>query len=333
MPDKHSIIRDIKRIPVDQLFDYIVDGLVTFDELRETGKLVHDRQAALKQKLSDWEKEKRKEDDAWRQAMSQNSLQGYQSYLSKYSTGKYVTEAQQRIQQLKVQSVQKKDRIIQSILHNRMETTRSEIIGYLEEGIITDDDLINHGVFTEKALNNLKNPPFYLQENIYGWSDLPSLETNRTDLYFFGVVSSGKSSLLAGLLAYADKRGILRLQANNHIGFKYGSDLINSVRIGYTPPSTPTEGVNYISLEMYNSNEEPHPLNIIEMSGEYFNSTYEASNTDGEKSIGANKYLKNDNRKLIFLVVDYYQSDPTRDLAYQANQSAKLAMTLETAGK
>ena len=136
------------------------------------------------------------------------------------------------------------------------------------------------------------------------WKDLPALQKNRTDLYFFGQPGSGKTCILASLFYYAHQKGLIKDNQSNREGSKYRDTLINGVRKGILAEGTPTDGVNYIPLDLANpSNNRIHPLNFIEMSGEKFVKAYK----DGiqKDNIGANKYLKNNNRKLLFFVLDY----------------------------
>jgi len=136
------------------------------------------------------------------------------------------------------------------------------------------------------------------------WQDLPSLQKNRTDLYFFGQPGSGKTCILASLFYYAHQKGLIKDNQSNREGSKYRDTLIGGVKKGVLAEGTPTDGVNYIPLDLTNPvNKRIHPLNFIEMSGEKFVNAYK--NGIKKDNIGANKYLKNNNRKLLFFVLDY----------------------------
>jgi hypothetical protein len=150
------------------------------------------------------------------------------------------------------------------------------------------------------------NPPTFLSQQNQSWGDLKPLPSGRTDVYFFGIPTSGKSCILAGLFYKADQLGVLSDDITNEMGTKYKNELIRAIEIGYVPVRTTNVDINYISCSLI-ENQREHPLSIIEMSGEFFNKTYERSNTTDRESIGAKVYLHNNNRKIIFFVVDYFK--------------------------
>lgn len=110
---------------------------------------------------------------------------------------------------------------------------------------------------------------------------------------------------------------------------KYANDLIRAVKIGFVPPTTTADGANYISVKLKDGNDEYHPLNFIEMSGEFFTETYDSGSNDNENTIGANGFLKSENPKVIFLIVDYDKGRKKGfDATLSATQSAQLNMVL-----
>jgi hypothetical protein len=172
--------------------------------------------------------------------------------------------------------------------------------------------------------------------DILDWGDLAPLKPNRTDIFFLGIPGSGKSCLLGGLLYYSRKKGYLRVEGNLK-GKKYGDALIKTTKIGYVPPSTPVDGVNYIEAVLRDREDVEHPINIVEMSGEKMKNTYEYGTTsvayqeeEEFTTIGVGEYLHNDNRKIIFFVIDYKQTidnDSTQSIADQ-NAILDAALTL-----
>lgn len=167
-----------------------------------------------------------------------------------------------------------------------------------KEELLTNSKEIDEEIF-EKIIS-------YKELNIdyKEWKDLPELQKNRTDLYFFGQPGSGKTCVLASLFHYANQKGLIKDNQSNREGAKYRDVLINGIRKGTLAEGTPLDGVNYIPIDLVNpSNNRIHPLNFIEMSGEKFVDAYKKGIKN--ENIGANKYLKNNNRKLIFFVLDY----------------------------
>ena len=73
-----------------------------------------------------------------------------------------------------------------------------KIKNLLISGTITEAQLLQHTTLGQDLINKVQNyqkrvTPFE------SWSDLPPLEKNRTDLYFFGQPGSGKSCILASI--------------------------------------------------------------------------------------------------------------------------------------
>ncbi|MBT5354554.1 MAG: hypothetical protein HOL56_05605 [Flavobacteriales bacterium] len=179
-----------------------------------------------------------------------------------------------------------------------------DIRNLINSDSITTDELIKESKVLDKDILEKIKSYNDLDIDYNDWKDLPPLQKNRTDLYFFGQPGSGKTCILASLFYYAHQKGLIKDNQSNREGSKYRDTLINGVKKGILAEGTPTDGVNYIPLDLTNpTNKRIHPLNFIEMSGEKFVSAYK----DGIKkdNIGANKYLKNNNRKLLFFVLDY----------------------------
>jgi hypothetical protein len=139
-------------------------------------------------------------------------------------------------------------------------------------------------------INDYKIRP---QEFESTWRDLPPLEKNRTDIYFFGQPGSGKSCVLASLFHHADKEGLLSKNNINSHANEYIEKLSNGIRDGIIAHSrTSFEGGNFpVDLIHPNTGKE-HPINLIVMSDQLLR--------DDHKN-----YLDTKNKKLIFFVLDY----------------------------
>jgi GTPase SAR1 family protein len=179
-----------------------------------------------------------------------------------------------------------------------------DIRNLINSDSITTDELIKESKVLDKDILEKIKSYKDLDIDYNDWKDLPPLQKNRTDLYFFGQPGSGKTCILASLFYYAHQKGLIKDNQSNREGSKYRDTLINGVKKGILAEGTPTDGVNYIPLDLTNpTNKRIHPLNFIEMSGEKFVNAYKKGIK--KDNIGANKYLKNNNRKLLFFVLDY----------------------------
>lgn len=183
----------------------------------------------------------------------------------------------------------------------------------MEEDIFTQDELIYEGVVSENSLETLRN-----LDDIKN-NQLPNLDFTRpaqecppgaTDVYFFGVPSTGKTCIIMGLL------GSGRFVPDYaSYGGEYASDLSQFLDAGITPGSTQGDFVTLIRGSICDSenSDVQHPINVIDMSGEEFafriSKNEDAKLSFEEMGTGATNLLTNDNRKIFFLVVD-----PTTDV-------------------
>lgn len=335
--NKEFVLNNVSRLTAEQLYEAIKSGAVNFEELRATGKFLADKQQAIRSLLSADEEILKKEEEAWTNASLTDTVDAYRKYLYEFPRGKYYQNAENKIL-FKEQSRNDEKRELLEKIKNGVYLD-SRIREMLDLRQISGEDLINHGIISKEGFDLFQNPPEFLDEQ-NNWSDLPSLKPNKTDIYFFGIPASGKSCLLAGLLHYMYSNALLKLDVNNMIGRKYANallSLINSAGVGYVPPSTTAEGINYIEAEIRSSlelNADVHPVNILEMSGELFINTYRsattaASTSEGKKTIGANAYLYNENRKVIFLVIDYKETISPLVTQSMAKQALQLSTILD----
>lgn len=335
--NKDFILNNIARLTAEQLYDAIKEGVVSLDELRATGRLIYDKQEKIRSLIVVEEEVIREEEKAWENAKSMDTVDAYQNYLSRYPNGNYSQNASNTILYKQQSRDDEKRELLVKIKNG--EYLEDRIKEMLENRQITKDDLINAGVISREGLELFLNTPEFFDEQ-RDWADLPPLKPNKTDIYFFGIPASGKSCLLAGLLHYMHTNALLKLDVNNMIGRKYANallSLINSSGTGYVPPSTVAEGINYIEAEIRSGLDEHHamhPVNILEMSGELFITTYKNATTasttnEGKKTIGANAYLYNENRKVIFLVIDYQETVSPLITQTMAKQALQLGTILD----
>lgn len=179
----------------------------------------------------------------------------------------------------------------------------------IDEDIFTQDELIANGVCTPGTFDMLYNSP-----------ELPSIEQNEnsdpmiakgaTDVFLFGIPSSGKTCVLMGLLG---SRNFVYDNAASGLGGTYADNLSIYRRHNKAPGRTYGNFVAQIQGMVYRDNSEvTYPINLIEMSGEEFAMKI-ALNPENlvdfeDMGTGATKILTSDNRKIIFIVID-----PTAD--------------------
>jgi hypothetical protein len=125
-----------------------------------------------------------------------------------------------------------------------------------------------------------------------------------------------------------DKEGLMPPNVENPIGLEYRNLLVNELKNGRLPESTAVQNVdedgvvhtimNYMPIELreIKNRDVIHPLNFIEMSGEMFQ---KASRTGESKELKQLfSCLGNDNKKLIFFVIDYHAHLANSELQNQS---------------
>ncbi len=174
----------------------------------------------------------------------------------------------------------------------------------LKENIFTIEELIANNVCTEQTLKFLANPP--VLPDIEQSATPPALpRRGATDVFFFGIPSSGKTCVLMGLLGAADV--YYDSAAGN--GGSYADSLYIYRNHGKAPGRTYGNFVAQIqSVIRPRKGNSVYPLNLIEMSGEEFamKIAYNPSNEVNFENMGggATKILSSPNPKIIFIVID-----------------------------
>ena len=191
---------------------------------------------------------------------------------------------------------------------NNDEVIIQEIQRAIFDGRVTEQGLLENTIIDENLLRRIKG---YSKETHPSQHNDLDLKKAYTDIFFFGQSGSGKSCVLASLFNYGEQAGYLIDDPHSINGINYKNLLVRELRNGILPAATDAtvDAVTYITTELHKENDgniEVNPLNIIEMSGEFFSEA--AKNPEiWENAIDAHGYLSNSNKKLLFFVVDYHQ--------------------------
>ena len=189
---------------------------------------------------------------------------------------------------------------------NNYEVERLKML--LTQGIFTERELIFDGVLTENVLQTLLDTDVkndLPDINLAIKDSTPECKEGYTDVFFFGVPSTGKTCVLMGLSRSDSLR--INLAAG---GGDYASALQQYTDVGITVPRTPGSFVTTLEATISSkaSQNALHRINLVEMSGEEFAFSI-ANNPEHEFSFedmgtGATELLRNDNRKVFFLIID-----------------------------
>lgn len=185
----------------------------------------------------------------------------------------------------------------------------NRLLRLINENIFSDNELIRAQVVTETVLETLRNHDIN--------ADLPNIrqaiESSRaeckdgyTDVFFFGVPSTGKTCVLMGM----SRSNSLHINLATG-GGDYAAALQQYTDVGVTVPRTPGTFVTTLEATISSTSNQRgvvHKINLVEMSGEEF--AFDIANnpdkifTFEQMGSGATQLLKNNNRKVFFLIID-----------------------------
>ncbi|SPY34979.1 Uncharacterised protein [Porphyromonas cangingivalis] len=186
----------------------------------------------------------------------------------------------------------------------------NRLLRLINDSIFSDNELINAKVMTDTVLETLRNHDIN--------ADLPdirqAIENSRaeckdgyTDVFFFGVPSTGKTCVLMGM----SRSNSLHINLASG-GGDYAAVLQQYTDVGVTVPRTPGTFVTTLEATISSVSDQGggvvHKINLVEMSGEEF--AFDIANnpdkifTFEQMGSGATQLLKNDNRKVFFLIID-----------------------------
>jgi hypothetical protein len=202
----------------------------------------------------------------------------------------------------------------------RKEFSHQELKEYVNQGVFTLDELLNAGVIRSEEKKRISpykvSKPMSIGAQVLDWDTIPPLQKGRVDIFVFGIVGSGKSLLMAGILKHANKNGLLRKNISNKYGLDYTNFLIESVEEGWAIQGTAGDYLQYMTCDVTDIDKEVHPLTFIEIGGESFQKIYLKEKED--LPLRLQQYMfDNTNTKVLFLAVDYTSSEGTKSSQQQ----------------
>lgn len=295
----------------------------------------------------------KREKNEWQIACLEDTIEAYQQYLKKYKSGIYADDADRRIANIyRLESSQKDEadwmeacRINSYSSYSQYEQTHPsgeyveearrkkrsmEIIEQLrldpnfygamqirrmieQQGLLTWNDLeLFYGVektYAIRSFIDLPELPFCAPPE--------ALKPDTTEVFFWGIKSSGKTCTLGAVLSYADNEGLLTPIGGK--GARY-MDLLENIftssSICTLPPSSPTECIQEMILKLKDNRGRQHEMTLIDLAGEVFSANYKERKNlplrDDEREAleKMRGYLSNKkNKKIHFFVVEYGAHD------------------------
>ncbi len=238
---------------------------------------------------------------SWYDVKNSNDIFTVNQYLQENPNTPYKFQAQTMLISLKQSE-------IKQMLSDTIPYDETRLRRILNEGVMTENELINHKAATKNIIDIIKDGTTIsnLPDIRQAINDSePECKEGYTDVYFFGVPATGKTCVLMGL-SRSDSLHI-NLAAG---GGDYASALQQFTDAGVCVPGTPGTFVTTLeaTISSHASNGIVHKINLVEMSGEEFAFGI-ANNPDHQYSFedmgtGATELLRNNNRKVFFLIID-----------------------------
>ena len=197
---------------------------------------------------------------------------------------------------------------------NELLTMREELSAYspdrvfylLEKGIFSEGELLNARLATPESLKILRERDEIIESlpdiNVEIAKCRKECAEDHTDVFLFGIPSTGKTCILMGLI------GSPNININTvRAGGPYACVLEQFLDAGLTIGQTPKDFVATIEASIQDGKNR-HLLNLVEMAGEDFAFKI-ADNENGVVSFedigaGATQLLCNSNKKSFFIIVD-----------------------------
>lgn len=312
--EKKDYITQIEDLSAEQIAEGIFNDIVTFDELRKTGDFDASKQKNVKLIL------KKKDDNAFAAA---HSISDLQHYLSVFPDGSHAAAAQAKLQQLKddenaeERKYNDRERMLRKIREDINEYAPDEIVD-----ILSDNDL---NALCDTLGINASNVKNYTQP-ILNFNDIPQDESDippdYTDIFFWGIPSSGKTCALAAILSTITKDYTMEApDTDQKFGSTYRTGLVNMFRnnIGNLPGRTNEDRTQYMPFLFYKRGEKnKRKISFFELSGEVFKYFYEVVNNshiinDYDREAIENSFrtlellLNSNNQKIHYFFIDYNQ--------------------------
>lgn len=188
----------------------------------------------------------------------------------------------------------KRERLLE-IKRNMFNRTYQDYENIINEGFITEDDMIAAGIITENSIKRLKNKEV---DRIVDISPIVECPSKCTDVYFIGRPDPGITCLNMGLLASPNFSWIHNT---------YGQQLMQLCKMGLTPSYTSCH-ITYVTTGTINntSNNKQH-VNIIDFGSSTLQSMVDHTKDRvnfADMDMGITKMLLNDNEKVFFILID-----------------------------
>lgn len=231
------------------------------------------------------------------------SVHDLKKYIDDNPNGAFVEEAKRLLPERKCE-------YLVAFKEKMASKTIGDYQSEINSGIFTASDFVDAGIVTSKSLKRLieVEAGIYKEQRNVEYTNYEnskiSCPLNHTDVYLFGVPSTGKTCVLMGLL----NSNLFNWNAVEFGGVDAGEQLQYLCDKGILPART-IDSIVIINGKIRNSSGDVvHPINIIDMSGEDFafkiSKNPDTSVSFADMGSGVPELLQNENDKVFFFFID-----------------------------
>lgn len=299
-------------------------------------------------------------------SVNKNNIDSLKEFCEIYPNDVHCKEAKRIINQLIreqyvcIDVVSLKERIKEietSKELNKNKLIYEKVIGYLDRGKISHDDFLkliesDNNIFGAETLNNFIDDGLLTFDELSGLGidnrfirslarnkhpqdfELPNRKLEKinklsTEVYFWGIPSSGKSCALGAILSVANNGHVARtmMKDNDCLGYGYMNRLSSLFSVGdvsVVPGKTPTIATYEMGFDLEDEEGKVHPLTCMDLAGELMRCMYrsdagenlsdeELETLDILTNVLIDPQTRTQNKKIHFFVMEYGAEDREYD--------------------
>lgn len=306
-----------------EIVSFLCDNNISYDELDNFMTKNNLRWDSAEKRKSVKSMLQYKENEVYKEAVLINSIESLQRYLFIYPKGNYVGQVSAKIQEINVDNFAVKtarvehENMIRQIKEDINEFTPDEVVGKLSAASL--EELCKELEIDPDLIKNYKEPQLIFNMIPQNENEVPE---GYTDVFFWGIPSSGKTCALSAILSTIKKEYSMEApDCEKKFGATYRVSLVNIFKndYGYLPGRTNQDRTQYMPFMFYKRGEKfKRKISFFELSGEVFKYFYEIAynsniisdydRQDIEKAFQTLELLlKSNNQKIHYFFIDYNQ--------------------------
>lgn len=330
------------------------DAIVGFIKEYPSSPRLEEAAAAMKRLEDSFDDDERE----WYKKLDKKNRDALVDYLDKYPASRHAIEAQKLIEQLEFQDEIYDDDYLLELINNIREDkqirgsaakldalaenlrkliiegkfTREKISTFIcrhpnaltvnEISVLLKKALVSNSKLEEGGIDSrfIKAVKYARRSDTFKTPDkISQISGTSTEVYFWGLPSSGKSCAIGAILSVANNGNIAdSMECNQCQGYDYMSQLVSNFsateEVAVLPPGTKITSTYEMSFDLHDNRNQVHPITIIDLAGELIHCFHlvKAGNKldveqqeawDTLQSLLVSK--RSENRKIHFFVIEY----------------------------